>query len=362
MKPVSDLPSSVSESDFFLPNFCAVQTILPLILVAQLLVFVLVMSQGSLLHFDWLLLGLMSFYVQWLVLLSAASLCRLSPLLKSITPARAALLSYLLVLLLALLVSLAGEFLFGYFERGRFEFDIYATALWLKVLKHLLITAVLAGIALRYFYLQAQLRWRRQAELSARIDAMQARMRPHFLFNTMNSIASLIAIDAQRAEQAVEDLCALLRVSLQTEEVEIALEEELELCSRYLAIEQLRLGDRLQVEWRLSASLVKGIKIPALALQPLLENAIYHGIQPLPEGGLLQVQGDFEQGEVSFVVTNPMPVLGDSPRKGHGIAVDNTRHRLQSLYGDRADVILQPMEDDDKALFVVKLRYPFTVA
>src|SRR5690606_15741716 len=127
-------------------------------------------------------------------------------------------------------------------------------------------------------YLTQQLRLRQKAELEARIQALQSRIRPHFLFNSMNSIASLIGIDPQAAEAAVEDLSGLFRASLGQSSAEVSLDDEFELCRRYLRMEQLRLGERLRVRWDVDA-VPTTLPIPALSLQPLLENAIYHGIQ-----------------------------------------------------------------------------------
>ncbi|WP_197468509.1 sensor histidine kinase, partial [Alcanivorax sp. HI0083] len=110
-----------------------------------------------------------------------------------------------------------------------------------------LIAAIIAGLVMRYFYVQEQLRQKDQAELQARIQALQSRIRPHFLFNSMNIIASLIAVDPDGAEQVVEDLSVLFRASLKNSGNEASLEEELELCRRYIHIEQLRMGERLQV-------------------------------------------------------------------------------------------------------------------
>ena len=141
---------------------------------------------------------------------------------------------------------------------------------------------------LRYNYIQRSLHTREESELHARIQALQSRIRPHFLFNSMNIIASLIPVDPDVAETVVEDLSELFRASLQEEGSEVSIEEELALCRRYTRIEYLRLGERLNIEWQIEDA-VESVKIPLLTLQPLLENAIYHGIQPMPEGGTITV-------------------------------------------------------------------------
>ncbi|MET0377976.1 MAG: sensor histidine kinase, partial [Spongiibacteraceae bacterium] len=205
---------------------------------------------------------------------------------------------------------------------------------------HLLIGAVLAGITMRYFYLTQELRLQQKAELEARVQALQSRIRPHFLFNSMNSIASLIAIDPAAAETAVEDLAGLFRASLAQTSTEVSLADELELCRRYLRIEQLRLGDRLRVHWDVAA-LPADLPIPALSLQPLLENAIYHGIQVRADGGELTIRGSYDAGEVRLVVCNPLADVSTPARPGNRMALDNIGHRLRGLYGDNAGVETQ---------------------
>ncbi|WP_235015357.1 sensor histidine kinase [Oceanicoccus sp. KOV_DT_Chl] len=176
-----------------------------------------------------------------------------------------------------------------------------------RLLTHILICAVLAGIALRYFYLTQQLRLNQRAELQARIQALQSRIRPHFLFNSMNIIASLIAVDQEAAETAVEDLAGLFRASLAEAETQVTLAEELELCRRYTRIEQLRLGQRLQLDWQVD-QVPQQLKIPSLSVQPLLENAIYHGIQQLPAGGTVAIAARYAQGVFTLSITNPSPL------------------------------------------------------
>jgi two-component system sensor histidine kinase AlgZ len=155
----------------------------------------------------------------------------------------------------------------------------------------------------------------------------------------MNIIASLIAVDQDAAETAVEDLAGLFRASLAEVETQVSLAEELELCRRYARIEQLRLGKRLNMDWQLAA-VPLGLKIPSLTLQPLLENAIYHGIQQMPDGGTVTVRGAYEQsgkqGMLTLEVINPVLISGGSKVAGNRLAQDNIHRRLQALYGPKA--------------------------
>ena len=209
-------------------------------------------------------------------------------------------------------------------------------------------------MVLRYFYVQQQLREQEQSELQARIQALQSRIRPHFLFNSMNIIASLISVDPETAESVVEDLSELFRASLNDAGNQVLLTEELELCERYVRIEQLRLGDRLRLAWDIG-EYPDATKIPLLTLQPLLENAIYHGIQPLPDGGTIAVTLRYDRNVVSVRITNPLPSAEyRAQTQGNKMAVNNIRSRLNVLYNDAAELTAEAEGD----VYVTMLRYP----
>jgi two-component system sensor histidine kinase AlgZ len=220
------------------------------------------------------------------------------------------------------------------------------------VTKTSIISSIIACILLRYFYLQAQWKEQRQSELKSRIQALQARIRPHFLFNSMNSIASLIASNPQQAEDAVLDLCSLFRATLNNQQALIPIEEEIELCKRYLNIEALRLGDRLKLKWQIKP-LSKKIKIPPLSLQPLFENAIYHGIQPRTEGGTITLITEEKDNSLSIMISNPLSDVNNK-HDGNHIALENIRSRIQAIFGDHA--ILKTSIYNN--IFTVTLRIP----
>jgi two-component system sensor histidine kinase AlgZ len=211
---------------------------------------------------------------------------------------------------------------------------------------------IITGLALRYFYVSHH--WRRSVELraAARVHALQARIRPHFLFNSMNTIASLTRSNPTRAEQAVQDLADLFRATLSDKRDTITLAEELEVARTYQRMEQLRLGPRLQVEWRID-SLPSNALVPGLMIQPLLENAIYHGIEPRAEGGTVTITGELSGDLVTIVVRNP---LDPSPgmREGNRLALANIRERLGLMYGERA--LMKSGRFD--AEYIVTLRFP----
>ena len=335
------------EEDFFLPNLCEAQSILFLVLVAELLVFVLVLANSNFIDFSWVDLGLTSVFVQWLVLLSAAVLCNLRPFLMNLATGMATLVGYSLIILLALAFSLAVEL----YLLGEASWGLVQTG---HVLRNILVTAVMTGIAFRYFFLQHQLRRQEQAELESRIQALQSRIRPHFLFNSMNIIASLISIDPEVAEEVVEDLSVLFRASLNdSSNKPVSLKEELSLCEKYVHIESLRLDDRLVVDWQVNVD-VTAVTIPLLTLQPLLENAIYHGIQPLPEGGTVTVSISEAAGMLELVIVNPVAHENHSSEPGNRMALDNTRRRLEAIYGKSAAVTTHQNQET----FVTRVKYP----
>ena len=333
--------------DFFLPELCLPEALLSMVLLAELLVLVLVLSEPMQPGFNWVRLALTSLFVQWIVLLSAALLCRLRPLLARLRAALAGTLCCAIVVGLALACTAVAD----YFELGgplprSGEVNLY--------LRHGLISLIMSALLLRYFYLQSQWRRQQQAELRARIEALQARIRPHFLFNSLNSIASLVVIDPYKAEQAVLDLSDLFRASLAKPGTLVPWHDELELARRYLSIEQYRLGDRLQLDWQVDA-VPDDLPIPQLTLQPLLENALIYGIQPRIEGGLVRVEAQYEDGVFQLCVSNPYEEgVEQQPSRGTHQALVNIDARLAALFGPRASLSV----DRRDGRHFTCLRYP----
>lgn len=332
---------------FYLPDLCQVKAVLFIVLVAELLAIVLTLDNSGVQSFDWQAFALKSLFCQWAFLSSAACLCQLRPWLSKLSLAGGAAVSYLLIVLLIALLAIAGQWLLaGAIHGVSWQVDTS------QLIDTVIIAAILAGMALRYFYLAQQLQQRQQAELQARIQALQSRIRPHFLFNSMNIIASLIAVDQQAAEKAVEDLSSLFRASLNDSDTQVSLQEELELCRSYARIEQNRLGDRLAVQWQVD-DVPQHLLIPSLSVQPLLENAIYHGIQNLAEGGTVVVNASYQEGLLSITISNPYDPDRDS-FTGNQIAIPNIQHRLQAIYGDKASL----QTEHSGNVYRVTLRYP----
>ncbi|PBD28785.1 efflux RND transporter periplasmic adaptor subunit [Pseudomonas aeruginosa] len=297
--------------------------------------------------FNWVRLALASLFVQWIVLLSAALFCRLRPLLARLPVALAGSACCLLVVALTLGCTAVAEHyqLGGELTRAG-EVNLY--------LRHALIALIMSALVLRYFYLQSQWRRQQQAELQARLESLQARIRPHFLFNSLNSIASLIELDPLKAEHAVLDLSDLFRASLAKPGTLVSWEEELALARRYLSIEQYRLGDRLQLDWQVHG-VPANLPIPQLTLQPLLENALIYGIQPRVEGGLVQVEAVYREGVFQLCVSNPYDeALESPPSKGTRQALHNIDARLGALFGPKASLSVERRDGRHYTC----LRYP----
>jgi two-component system sensor histidine kinase AlgZ len=236
--------------------------------------------------------------------------------------------------------------------------ELFPADHWSFVLPGSLIAVIVGAMTLRYFYVANQ--WRRSVELEARsrVMALQARIRPHFLFNSMNTIAALTRSDPQRAEEAIEDLADLFRASLNESRGWITLREEIEIAQTYERIEQLRLGRRLRVDWRLDGLPLR-VLVPSLLLQPLLENAIGHGIEALPEGGTVEIVGSIGPDQRLVIdVTNPKARGAKPARGGHGMALDNIRERLELAYPGRSAVTV----DDGPERYRIRLEFPAVLA
>ena len=331
------------EDVFFIPDLCKVQSVLFLLILTQLLSMALCLAITSDKLLDWESLGYMSLFCHTIALSFAAIMCLSRPYLSNKKTTFVAVYFLLTNLLITVFVSWFSSTKLTPFLLKNPE---------LFTIKACIISFVLACILLRYFYLQAQWREQKQSELKARIQALQARIRPHFLFNSMNSIASLISINPQQAEDAVLDLCSLFRATLNNQQALISIDEEIELCKRYLNIEALRLGKRLQLDWKIE-KLNKSIEIPPLTLQPLFENAIYHGIQPRKEGGRITLLTEEKNNMLSIMISNPLSET-ESSHKGNHIALDNIRSRIQAIFGEKA--ILKTSIYND--IFTVTLRIP----
>lgn len=189
------------------------------------------------------------------------------------------------------------------------------------------------------------------AETTARLAELQARIRPHFLFNSLNSAIALVREDPRRAESLLEDLSELFRHVLVEQGESVTLAEEVQVARRYLAIEEVRFGERLRVEWSIDPA-ADGARVPALFLQPLVENAVKHGVEPSSSGADVKVSTQRRGRVVVIKVTNTVPAGQGSP--GHGLAQDNVRNRLRLLH----DVEAQFQTALVEGLYQVRMEVP----
>ncbi|PTQ91078.1 sensor histidine kinase [Agitococcus lubricus] len=346
------ITNSQTTDDFFIPDFCNMQSVLRLLVVTELLAIFLVLADLDQQHpFTWSDFALKSFLLSWVAISIAAIICGLRPYLRRIKRSYAAFVIFFMFLTLVAFFTFAAEGLLLFLQiRQPGDIDLKTV-----LARNVLMGGIIAGLVLRYFYLQEQLLRKQRAELTARVQALQARIRPHFLFNSMNIIASLIMVDPDKAEQVVEDLSALFRASLKAEG-EVSLQDEINLCQRYLGIEKLRLGKRLDFEWRFD-NLQPLLRIPALTLQPLLENAIYHGVEPSGEVGKVTILIRWTGQELSIVITNPYHADKKSHHKSNSMALNNIRERLQAHYGEQSKLRTQAVGE----LFTTQLSYPFSL-
>ncbi len=348
-------PKNISDTqNLFLPDFCDIRVIFIVLVMAELLAFVLTLSGSTTLMETFSDLALISLFTQWVSLTCLAVLCISRRYLCRLPHIAAAAGAYLLILLVATLVSQAAWWAL---HSNDLPVALADTSYPHFMIRNLTITALVAAITLRYLYVQYQWRQQLQAETRARIQALQSRIRPHFLFNCMNTIASLTRHNPALAEQAVEDLSDLFRISLGEANQRITLLEELDVCKRYLRIEALRLDRRLQTEWDIDA-LPANALIPALTVQPLLENAIYHGIEPLAEGGLIRIHGRLEQGICCITVENPVSEA-TIPGHQHGnqLAHDNIQQRLVAYHGKQGQLLIDM--DEEHSRYSVSIRFPY---
>jgi two-component system sensor histidine kinase AlgZ len=218
--------------------------------------------------------------------------------------------------------------------------------------KSCLLAGIAAGMTLLYFNLRN--RALSPAITEARLQALQARIRPHFLFNSLNAVLSLIRSDPKRAETALEDMADLFRVLMADNRQLVPLHQELELCRQYLSLEKLRLGDRLRLNWHIE-NMPEDALIPPLVLQPLLENAVYHGIEPFQEGGEITINLYRSRDQVNMVLTNPYRLEGDH-HNGNKMALNNIRERLSLHFDAEAQVITKVTGSQYRVHIVIPYR------
>lgn len=343
--------SDVERVGLFLPDFCRLSTVFTLLLAAELLAFVMALVDSGATGRFWGALGLYSLFVIWVALLSAVVLCRLKGKLARLSDVTAGFVAFVVIQSLTILLSLVSCYFFAESSFAGAS-DINDCGLF----RNLAVSCIVSAVLLRYLFINA--RWARQveAEHEARLEALQARMRPHFLFNSFNTIASLIRSRPTLAEELVFDLAELFRASLKKGGKLVSVNDELVLCRQYLNIEQQRLGERLRVSWEL-VDLPESVLIPPLTLQPLVENAIYHGIEKLDDGGDLVVSSQISKGKALITVRNSIadPEI-EKKRLGNNMALENLRSRLEGCFGGEGKLMISTADGFYQVRLVLPCR------
>ncbi|MFQ5993621.1 MAG: sensor histidine kinase [Acidiferrobacterales bacterium] len=321
----------------FLPNFCTGWIVFNVAIIAEMLAIVITLVIPRYIISPYIMqnLLLISIFVQWVALGGTAVLCLTGPYLNRLPRLHALGAAYALLLFTTLLVTECTIWLLwftGEIPSARPE--------WYGHLHIVAITisAFVYALLLRFFMAKHELKQAALSEERTRMQAMLSRIRPHFVFSSMNIIASLIRGDPAKAEAAIEDMADLFRMMLSQEETLVPVKNEVELAHKYLSFEELRLDNRLRVNWDIGKFPRKAV-MPVLTLQPLLENAIRHGIEPLATGGVITVRL-WEQGDKIYIkIVNPLPQTKASKAEdSYGMSLEDIRLRLRSHYGDAASL------------------------
>ncbi len=295
-----------------LPNFQNLGIHLRILLIVNLLAIMAAILLSKELREFLPLLAQLSALVQPIILLSMLSLYVLYPIIAKLKYTQGIMAILLLELIITYLI----------FTLMRYYFVSDSPA---EIVRPCLLTAIVTGIVLYYFYLQE--RAYSPAIAEARLQALQARIRPHFLFNSINAVLSLIRSQPKRAEKALEDMADLFRVLMAENRDLVPLAQELALCHQYLDLEKLRLEDRLKITWKIE-DMPSDAMIPPLILQPLLENAVYHGVEPMPDGGEIIVGIYTKQKELHIIISNPYTPQNNH-HSGNKMALKNIKERLK---------------------------------
>ena len=324
-----------------LPNFCNLGVMLRALLVANLFILAAAVLRAPRLEAAGLEFALMAAFCEPAILATIGAACVMRPLLHRLGYGASLALLALVVGAVAAALHWAAS-------------AVAREAVSLSLAQVILLAMLVAGFTLAYFDLRA--RALSPAVAEARIQALQARIRPHFLYNSINAALSLIRTEPRRAEVVLEDMADLFRVLMSDNRTLAPLADEVQLTRQYLEIESLRLGDRLRVAWH-TGTMPADALVPPLVLQPLVENAVYHGIEPNPEGGEIAIEVGLAGRQLYMTLTNPMPEEKRGAT-GNRMAMANIRERLQ-LHFDAEAALTTEVRDGH---WRVTIRMPYLTA
>lgn len=344
ISPASNKPPSL------IPDFCSGPALLLMAMIMELVAICFTLAgaePGTDLPRR---LALLSLYMQWIGLCGGAALCALRRLFRV---ARAGVVFFTCWVTLILIVMVLSNIAWHFGSSPSFGILDPSDPRISFVLRHTCIAAIVSLMLLRYFWTRHQWREQVHAEGESRFQALTARIRPHFFFNALNSLAALIMIRPADAELMVEDLADVFRASLEKAGRMAPLVDEIGVCNAYLRIEKARLGKKLDVNWDVSADLLNW-PVPMLIIQPLIENAVYHGVSKLAERGTINISIYTAQKALIVEVENPLPPENQNKSHGNQIAIDNIASRLNLIYGERGRLELGP----DEGIWRARLSIP----
>ena len=347
------MPREQTHERYFLPDFGSFGMAIRFILLAELIAIIITIGRNPV--FDeqaWQDLNLLSAFAISISLFSVVILKLTAPLLRRTS----VMVGSILVVMLLLFVTAVGTdgMIFALHDLGLIpeRWPPWRESL---IIRSLLVALIISVLGVRYFIAQHRAEIEARAQQEARMQALQSRIRPHFLFNSLNSVAGLTRTNPEKGEAILHDLADLFRVLLADARKLVPISAEREISRQYLEIEKIRLGDRLTIVWNMSPNIPRATQIPALTLQPLLENAIYHGIEPRFAGGTIKIDMWVEGELLNILVSNPLPeVRKNTHGRGNKIAQENTRQRLTTQFGAAAS--LQAFEEGGQ--YHVKIKMP----
>lgn len=340
----------------YLPDFGSFGVAFRIILLAEMVAIVTTIARNP--TFDphaWQDLNLLSAFALTLSFITIVALKIASPLLNKMSVMMGGTAVFLILLCATVLGTEALVFTLYDFGMIPERWPDWHESL---LIRSLMISGLIGVPGLRYLILTHRSQIDAKSQQEARMQALQSRIRPHFLFNSLNSVASLTRSSPEKAEAVLHDLADLFRVLLADARKLVPISAEREISRQYLEVEKIRLGDRLSVKWNVN-NIPRAAQIPALTLQPLLENAVYHGIETRFGGGTIKIDMWAENEVLNIMISNPLPdVPSKASSKGNQIAQANIRERLHTQYGITAT--MQSFEEGGQ--YHVKIKMPIIKA
>ncbi|MDO9452201.1 MAG: histidine kinase [Stagnimonas sp.] len=351
----SNINSLAPDPQALIPNFCAGEAVWLLVFVMEMVALVLTLLTGERGAAALSALLMYSLYLQWMGICGAIVLCTARRAMTKSSVGTVFFVCWGLLMLVTTLIADGAWWLSRVLPIG----EPVGETQQAFVLRNVCISAILSLLLLRYFWGRAQLQAQVKADAETQYLALQARIRPHFLFNSLNSIASLIATKPDQAEEMVLDLSELFRASLDKRNTLVKVSEEIEFVKTYMRIETVRLGDKLWVNWHIAKDSLDA-RIPLLILQPLVENAVHHGVSRLRGRGGIDVTVQREGQRLLIAVENPVPPEDAPKRESTGVALENISQRLKLIYGDSAELTQGLARTPNGSVYRAQIKVPYT--